>query len=106
MAPRVRKRSVSPSRRRSAKIGTRTEKSALDLERRWPHIAELIDGNGEISIGRIAAFDCAAVATDESTLLATIVRRNGESLQALLERLNEAISRAIDEDDVTDEING
>jgi hypothetical protein len=98
----VRKARQRISRNRT---GSHEKPPGTDLEKRWPHIAELADGCGEVSFGRIAGFDCAAIANDESNMLAAIVRRDGESLQALLDRLNEAIGRAADGNGITDEIN-
>ncbi len=78
-----------------------TEAGAL-----WPHIQELIDCGGSISIGDIAPVSCAAIASDEHNMLAALRRREGESLTALLRRLDEAIGNALEHDIYTDEING
>ena len=72
----------------------------------WPNIEELIDNGGNVSIGDIPPVPCAAVAADESTMLAALLRREGESLIELLGRLDEAIGKAFDEEFYTDEING
>jgi hypothetical protein len=73
---------------------------------RWSQIEWLVDGEGEITIGRVGRVRCAAVAADGHNALAMLVRRPGESLEDLLARLDEAIRRAVDEDTYTDEING
>lgn len=65
----------------------------------------LISNGGEITLGAFGPAQCAAVASDESTCLAMLQRRDGESLYALLTRLDAAIARAWDEEEFTDEIN-
>ncbi len=69
------------------------------------NIETLIDGNGEITIGRIGPIRCAAVACDENQQFAALVRRPAESLDALLKRLDKAIGRAWNHDEFADEIN-
>jgi hypothetical protein len=69
------------------------------------NIAELIDNGGQISIGRLAPIECAAVANDEHDCLAMLKRRPGETLQQLLERLDAAIALASDGETFIDEIN-
>ena len=71
----------------------------------FPIIAALIDGDGDITIGRIGPVRCAATAADEDQCLAMLQRRQGESLFALLQRLDEAIAIAYDDGEFTDEIN-
>lgn len=71
----------------------------------FKNIEALVDGSGEISIGRFGPVSCAAVASDEGGNLAMLVRRPRESLQALLARLDAAIEKAWDEEIFTDEIN-
>ena len=71
----------------------------------WPNIEELIDNGGNVSIGDIPPVPCAAVAADESNMLAALLRREGESLIEVLGRLDEAIGKAFDEEIYTDEIN-
>jgi hypothetical protein len=71
----------------------------------WPNIDELINNGGNVSIGDIPPVPCAAVAADESIMLAALLRREGESLSELLDRLDDAIGKAFDEEIYTDEIN-
>ena len=71
-----------------------------------PHIQELIDCGGNISIGAIPPASCAAIASDEHNMLAALRRREGESLTRLLQRLDEAVGDALENDIYTDEING
>jgi hypothetical protein len=70
----------------------------------FPNIESLIDGAGEITIGRIGPARCAATAADEDQCLAMLQRRPGETLLALLQRLDEAIASA-DDGEFIDEIN-
>jgi len=70
------------------------------------NIDDLIDGHGEITLGVIGPVRCAAVATDGTQALAMLVRRDGESLGALLRRLDKAIEDAREREVFVDEING
>jgi hypothetical protein len=80
-------------------------KKAATTEKSWPNIQGLIDNGGNISIGAIRPIRCAAVATDEDNMLAALLRRKDETLTDLLDRLDQAIEKAIDEEIFTDEIN-
>jgi len=75
-------------------------------ERRWESIEHLINGEGDITIGRVGPIRCAATAADRHNALAMLVRRPRESLEDLLTRLNEAIRATIEDGAHTDEING
>jgi hypothetical protein len=68
-------------------------------------IDSLVDGDGEITIGRVGRIRCAAVASDGHNAIAMLVRRPRESLQDLLTRLDDAIRLAVEEETYTDEIN-
>ena len=70
------------------------------------HIEELLADGGDISLGALAPFECVATAADGSNTLAMLVRRDGETLFALLKRLNKAIAAAYDHGRITDEVNG
>jgi hypothetical protein len=58
-----------------------------------PNIEYLIDGNGDITVGGIASIPCAATAVDGTQCLAMLVRRDGETLEQLLIRLDRAIEK-------------
>ena len=73
---------------------------------RLKNIGSLIDGNGQVTLGRIGPVRCAAVAADEDQQLAALVRRRGESLENLLVRLDAAIEAAWEKGVFLDEING
>lgn len=70
------------------------------------NIETLIDEGGTISIGRLSPFDCVATGADEHNALAMLVRRDGETLNALIKRLDKAIGLAWSDDVFTDEVNG
>ena len=70
-----------------------------------PNIESLIDGDGDITIGRVGPIRCAATACDEDQSLAMLVRREGETLEQLMMRLDTAIDKAVEEDIFIDEIN-
>lgn len=63
------------------------------------------DDRGEITVGALPPFDCVASAADASTCLAMLVRRDGETLNALLKRLDKAIALAWSETIYIDEVN-
>ena len=54
----------------------------------------------------IGGIDCAATAADGHNSLAMLARREGETLNALLRRLDKAIATVRDGGDPIDEING
>lgn len=70
------------------------------------HIEELIADGGEITIGALAPYECVASGADASNALALLVRRDGETLTALLRRLDKAIGMAFEEGIFADEVNG
>jgi len=73
----------------------------------WPNIVELLDqAGGHIGIGRMPPLEGAAVAVTETELIASLVRRDGESFPELLKRLDAAIGKALHEGVVTNEVNG
>jgi hypothetical protein len=73
----------------------------------WPNITELLDqAGGHISIGRMPPIEGAAVAVNDQTLVAGLIRRNGETFSDLLQRLDTAIGKALHEGVTTNEING
>lgn len=70
------------------------------------HIEKLLADGGEVTLGPLAPFECVATAADGSNPLAMLVRRDGETLSALLKRLNKAIAAAYEHGRITDEVNG
>jgi hypothetical protein len=70
------------------------------------NIAALVEGGGEITLGHLDAIGkCVATATDDAQCLAMLVRRKGESFDALLRRLDAAIVDAYENEHFIDEIN-
>jgi hypothetical protein len=73
----------------------------------WPNIAALLDKpGGHISIGRMPPIEGAAIAINDQTLLASLVRGGGETFPDLLKRLDAAIGKAVHEGVVINDING
>jgi hypothetical protein len=73
---------------------------------RWKNLDSLIRGHGEITLGRVGPVPSAAVAADGGEMLAALVRRPRESLEDLLTRLDEALERRWEHEELIDEING
>ncbi len=69
------------------------------------NIEALIDDGGDITLGHIDGVGCAATAADAHNALAMLARRDGETLNALLKRLDRAIARYYQDGETTDEIN-
>jgi len=69
------------------------------------NIEFLIDGHGEVTLGRAGPVRCAATASDSDQCLAMLVRRPGESLSELLQRLDMAIEDTYERGVFADEIN-
>lgn len=69
------------------------------------NIEALIEDGGDITLGAIGPIECAATAADGHNALAMLVRRDGETLTALLKRLDRAIARYFEAGETTDEIN-
>ena len=70
------------------------------------NIETLIQDGGEITLGKLHALDCAATATDGHNAVAMLVRHNGETLGALLKRLDRAVAAYYDDGETVDEVNG
>ena len=70
------------------------------------NIEALIADGGDITIGAIYPIECAATAADNHNTVAMLVRRENETLNALLKRLDKAIGKFYDNDKIVDEING
>ena len=70
------------------------------------NIEALIADGGDITLGRVYPIECATTAADSHNSVTMLVRRKGETLNALLKRLDKAIGRYFDNDEFVDEING
>ena len=99
---------MEPDRKRVARRHTRgvegNGQHATLAASSLSQIAELIQ-YGDITIGQLHQIGCVATASDEDRTLAMLVRRKGETLLQLLQRLDQAIQKAQEEDIFTDEIN-
>lgn len=69
------------------------------------NIELFIDEGGEITIGPIGPVPCGALAADHHNAVAMLARRDGETLAALLKRLDKAIGAFHANGTTTDEIN-
>ena len=68
------------------------------------NIETLIAEGGGISIDAQSPHECVAAASDHHNMLAALVRREGESLSALIKRLDKAIGLAWSDDLFIDEV--
>lgn len=70
------------------------------------NIEMLIEAGGEVVLGKLPLFDCVAIATDDAGgCLATLVRRDGETLARLITRLDRAVHLGRGDDRFIDEVN-
>jgi len=92
--PRSRSRKATPPRR------TSTPSPAP-----FPTLQAFIDCGGHIDVGRIHPIECAAIANDEHRMYVALQRRSGETLMALLARLDTSLKHCLDHDEFVDEIN-
>jgi len=76
----------------------------------WPNIEAFFEaGEGDVSIGAInhvPTLRHTAVVSDRYNMVVALVRRPGETLHQLLDRLEQALGPAIEEQIFVDEING
>ena len=70
----------------------------------FKHIEALIDGVGELTIGRIGPYHCAAIATDLDEQLTALLRRKDETFEEFLTRIDTAIGRARTHEEFIDEL--
>ena len=92
--------------RPTSRSGRRVTSTPSNADNRWPNLQELIDNDGSISVGRIPGQSrAAAIANDEYATYAMLVRRDGESLIDLMNRLDLAVASAFETETGIDEIN-
>ena len=76
------------------------------MSRRWRNLQQLIGSDGEISIGYKPPVNAiVAAATDEHQAYAMLRVAPGEPLHDILDRLDAAVARAVEDGISTDEIN-
>lgn len=71
----------------------------------FKNIEALVDGIGQIAIGKVDRIPCAAIASDDENTLAMLRARPGETLLELMARLDAAIASAWEREVFIDEIN-
>jgi hypothetical protein len=71
-----------------------------------PHVTGLILNGGSITIGRVEPLDGIAVAAGAAKVLATLVRREDETVEELLRRLDAAVGQAVQSGAAVNEIKG
>jgi hypothetical protein len=94
---------------RPASPQRRTSRSKAAPSTPWPTIEAFLDTEeGNITFGAInhTSLGYTAIASDEHNMLVSLVRREGETLHKLLDRLERALGPAIDDQVFVDEING
>ncbi len=69
------------------------------------HIEALITDGGTITVGAIDEVECAATAADQHNALVMLVRREGETISALLKRLDRELGRYYETGETVDEVN-
>jgi hypothetical protein len=70
------------------------------------NIDTLIADGGDITIGAVYPIECAATAADSHNTVAMLARRENETLNALLKRLDKAIGKFYADNEIIDEVNG
>ena len=69
------------------------------------NIEALIADGGDITIGAIYPIECAATVADSHNTVAVLVRRENETPNALLKRLDKAIGKFYANNEIVDEVN-
>ena len=73
--------------------------------RRWSNLQDLIDCDGEITVSYRASVGRVAAATQERQVYALLRVDDGEQVPDILDRLDAAIAKAVEDEIYTDEIN-
>ena len=76
----------------------------MELHTPFPVLHRFITSGGTIDVGRIDLVDCAAVATDATTLWVALTRRDEEGLVDLLGRLNDTLGWCLAHGETIDEL--
>ena len=101
---RTRSKATGPKRRRASSAAKRRASTP------WPTIEEFLDSaEGEITLGAInhssLRYTATANANDGHDMLVALVRGRGETLHRLLDRLEQALGPALEDQIYVDEIN-
>ena len=70
----------------------------------WGALQALMDDGGQVTMGAISGIRAAAVAAMPQGMLAGLMRKEGETWEALLVRLNEAVMQAVVENRVINDL--
>ena len=70
----------------------------------WGALQALMDDGGQVTMGAVDAIPAAAIASMPQGMLAGLMRRNGESWNELLLRLNEAVMQSVVENRVISDL--
>jgi hypothetical protein len=101
--PRTRTRRTARARR------VKRQPTSKPASTAWPNIEAFFEaGEGDIALGTFGyapSVRYTAVANDEHNMLVGLVRRPGETLHQLLDRLEQALGPAIEDQVFVDEIN-
>ena len=92
-------------RRRSSsdRQPSRVDQGASD---RWPNLLELIESDGTITIGQVEPLPSGtAIATQGRQVYAMLRVGDEEALTGVLDRLDAAVEKALNDGIITDEIN-
>jgi hypothetical protein len=96
--------------KRSTAVKRRSATPKLACSTPWPTIEAFLDSEeGDITIGSLgynSTLSYTAVASDQHNMLVALVRRSGETLHQLLDRLENALGPALEDQVFVDEING
>jgi hypothetical protein len=70
----------------------------------WGALQALMDDGGQVTMGAVDAIPAAAIASMPQGMLAGLMRRNGESWNELLLRLNEAVMQSVVENRIISDL--
>jgi len=71
----------------------------------FDHLEWILAEHGGISLSKISKVGCVAAAADQETCYAMLLRRKGETVFELLQRLDQAVASALESDTKVDEVN-
>ena|SRR5579859_3830494 len=101
------------ARKRSKTSGRKPQRTSSASKRGastpWATIEEFLDSEeGDITLGAVndVSLGYTAVASDGHDVLVALVRKRGETLHQLLDRLERALGPALEDGVYVDEING
>ena len=75
------------------------------MSRRWPNLQDLVDCDGEITVRYRSSVERVAAAMQERQVYAPLRVDDGELVPDILDRLDAAVAKAVEDEIYTDEIN-